>query len=381
MKLLVIHNKYQVLGGEDIAVENEIKFLEKHFEIRTILFSNREKNIVSLISSLIFNRNLKIMKKIKSEIFFNKPDYVYIHNTWFMVPLSLFKFLRSQNIITIIKLHNFRYDCTRSYSVKKHIFNKEFCNACGMKMKKYKYFNKYFNNSYLKSFLIIKFGKKLYKILSFKNIKLFVLTSFHKKHLIQLGFDKNKIYIQENFIEIKEKSINEEKGSYIVYAGRISDEKGVEEVIKSFNFSKLKDFKLKIIGTGPELKKLMNKYSSENLEFYGFLPNSETLDIIYNSAAVVTATKLFEGQPTLLCEASLMGVPSIFPNTGGISEFFPQNYELTFEQFNYNDLIQKLNLIKDTEYTVNIGQKNKEFINQYLNEKRLIQNFTKAIDE
>lgn len=381
MKLLVIHNKYQVLGGEDIAVENEIKFLEKHFEIRTIQFSNQEKNIVSLISSLIFNRNFKIMKKIKEEIFFNKPDYVYIHNTWFMVPLSLFKFLRSKNIVTIIKLHNFRYDCTRSYSAKKHIFNKEFCNACGMKMKKYKYFNKYFNNSYLKSFLIIKFGKKLYKIFSYKNIKLFVLTSFHKQHLIQLGFDKNKIYIHENFIEIKERSINEENGSYIVYAGRISAEKGVEEVIKSFNFSKLKEFKLKIIGTGPELKKLMNKYSSDIIEFYGFLPNSETLDLIYNSAAVVTATKLLEGQPTLLCEASLMGVPSIFPNTGGISDFFPKNYELSFEQFNYNDLIHKLNLINNTEYLLNIGKKNKEFINQYLNENRLIQNFKNSVNE
>ena len=28
-KILVVHNKYQQLGGEDIAVENEIQFLKK----------------------------------------------------------------------------------------------------------------------------------------------------------------------------------------------------------------------------------------------------------------------------------------------------------------------------------------------------------------
>ena len=41
--------------------------------------------------------------------------------------------------------------------------------------------------------------------------------------------------------------------------------------------------------------------------------NLETLNFISTSVAVITATKLYEGQPTLLCEASLLGVPSIFP--------------------------------------------------------------------
>ena len=27
-KILVVHNKYQQLGGEDVAVENEIQFLK-----------------------------------------------------------------------------------------------------------------------------------------------------------------------------------------------------------------------------------------------------------------------------------------------------------------------------------------------------------------
>jgi len=381
MKLLVIHNKYRVLGGEDVAVENEIKFLKKHFDLRTIYFSNQEKNMIALISSLFFNKNLKNMKKIKSEILCFKPDYVYIHNTWFMVPLSLFKFLRSKKIGTILKLHNFRYDCTRTYIAKKHILSNETCNACGMKMEKYRYFNKYFENSYLKSFFIIKYGKKLYKILKYENIKLFVLTGFHKNHLIQLGHDKNKIYIYQNFTEIRKKTNNAKKGNYIVYAGRVSAEKGIKELIYSFKLSNLRDFKLKIIGVGPDLKKLKHKYSSENIEFYGMLSNSETLEIISNSKAVVTATKLFEGQPTLLCEASSMAIPSIFPKTGGIGEFFPENYELSFEQFNYNDLVQKLNLLIDTNYILDIGQKNKEYISQYLNEHRLLQNIKSALNE
>jgi len=32
-RIIVIHNKYRILGGEDIAVENEIIFLKEHFEV------------------------------------------------------------------------------------------------------------------------------------------------------------------------------------------------------------------------------------------------------------------------------------------------------------------------------------------------------------
>ena len=33
-KILIIHNTYRVTGGEDIAVENEIKLLKKSYEVK-----------------------------------------------------------------------------------------------------------------------------------------------------------------------------------------------------------------------------------------------------------------------------------------------------------------------------------------------------------
>ena len=92
-------------------------------------------------------------------------------------------------------------------------------------------------------------------------------------------------------------------------------------MIHAFLNSGMDDYKLKIIGNGPLLKSLLN-IEYENIEFLGEVENQEVLEIIQNSICVITATKLYEGQPTLLCEASSLGVPSIFPNTGGISEFF-----------------------------------------------------------
>ena len=150
-------------------------------------------------------------------------------------------------------------------------------------------------------------------------------------------------------------------------AGRVSEEKGVNSLLATYEEIKNPKYKLLIIGDGPEFNKLEKKFSSENIKFTSQLSNNETLDLIKKAKCVVTATKLYEGQPTLLCEASLNQEPSIFPNTGGIKEFFPSNYKLTYEQFNYDEL-------KSIFYNIN----NEEIENIGLDAKNFyIENFSK----
>ena len=90
-------------------------------------------------------------------------------------------------------------------------------------------------------------------------------------------------------------------------------------------------FTLNIIGKGPDLEFYKEKYLDSRVKFLGQIPNVDVLNIISNSYLVISTTKLYEGQPTLLCEASASGVPSIFPLTGGINEFFPEEYKFSFK--------------------------------------------------
>ena len=48
-KLLVIHNSYRNVGGEDIAVNNELSLLDKHFEIEKLIFSNQIKSPINKV--------------------------------------------------------------------------------------------------------------------------------------------------------------------------------------------------------------------------------------------------------------------------------------------------------------------------------------------
>ena len=50
-KILVVHNRYNILGGEDIAVEKELALLKEFYKVETLYFEN---NITNYLISIIF---------------------------------------------------------------------------------------------------------------------------------------------------------------------------------------------------------------------------------------------------------------------------------------------------------------------------------------
>lgn len=380
-KLLIVHTRYQNRGGEDISVDNEIQTLSNKFEIESIIFENSEKlKLINLIYFL-FNSNFSSLNKLKEKLKTFEPDIVYVHNTWFMGSLGIFKYLKKNNINTILKLHNFRYFCTRSFSIRKHLDKRDFCQCCSISRADNLLFNKYFKESYLKSILVNYYGRKYFKIIQDTFFKLIVLTQFHKNFLLENNIRKDKIFVNPNQLQLSKRKEPSKNEKYIVYAGRVSSEKGVEELIKVFIDSNLGDLKLKIIGQGPKYDELKTKYTSNLVEFIGEVSNKTVLGIIHTSKAVITYTKLFEGQPTLLTEASLLGVPSIFPDTGGVSEFFPKNYKFMFKQFSDEDLKSKLNLLIKSNDLEMIGNQNREYIKKKYSTEKVLENFIRITNE
>ena len=379
-KILLLHNEYKEKGGEDIAVDNEITLLESKYNLRVLKFNNFiEKPYKQFISFLTLSNN-QSNKIIKENIESFSPDIIYIHNTWFKISLGVFKLLNTYKIPVFIKLHNFRYSCTKSFFFKNHIDSNDFCPACGIENKR-RIFNKYFPNSYFKSFAMINYGIKFFKIITSCQFNLIVLTEFHKEYLENLKIPKEIVNVYPNYINVDsayQESKNEEK--YLIYAGRISAEKGVEELIKSFLDAQLPDVQLKIVGDGPFRDDLMKIYKQDNINFLGYQDNKRVLELISSSNGVITCTKLYEGQPTLLCEASLLGVPSIFPKNGGISEFFPDDYEYSYDMNIKNDLTEKLiKFYKNIDRYEEIGNINKNFVRKKLEKNKLISKFENIV--
>lgn len=378
-KLLVIHNKYQIPGGEDSNIHDEISHLMNQYEVKYLEFNNIEKLRIFDLLSLATRTNIFANRLLKKELNTFKPDAVYIHNTWFKANLGLFKILKKRNINTLFKIHNFRYDCSRFFLASNHLRGSKVCNACFFN-KQNRIFNKYYEDSYLKSLLLIFYSKKLFKIIKNYPLKVIVLTNFHKDYLSLLGVSKSKIFTYCNPITLNGDKIDRtKKNKYAVYAGRLTKEKGVESLLDSWVSANIAEFSLKIIGSGNMHSKLISKYKNSNIEFLGELSNEDTLKQIKESSVVITATKMYEGQPRLLCEASSFGVPSIYPSFGGMDEFFPKDYPFSFKQYDYVDLESKiLELSNDRKLNETSNNVYKKISNK-LNQDDLLNQFCEIL--
>lgn len=384
-KILMIHTEYKLKGGEDIAFNNEVQALKNNFIVEVLYFSNKEtENIFKLLIYFLTNNNKDSQKILKKKLIEFKPDIVYVHNTWFKASLGIFKMLKKFNMNFYIKLHNYRFDCGNSFFKNNHLKGKELCFGCGYNKKNNLVFNKYFKDSYLKSLLLIIYSKKYYKIL--KEAKIITLSNFQKQFLINSGFKPSLINTLHNPLSlgIVSESLNKfqlQPKSYIIYAGLISEEKGSRLLIETFN--SLKNFKKKLVlvGEGPLYLELKNKYENKKILFLGKLENKEVISLIQSSYSVVTNTCLYEGQPTLLFEASNLKINSIYPKNGGISEYFPPNNPFSFNVNSSEDLHDKLKLLDDYELVKRQSSKNYSFVEKYFSLESYMKKFEEIINQ
>ena len=118
-RLFFIHNLYKYRGGEDISFENEYEFLSESYNTDNAVFSNQQFNLIDLYNlATLNNKNANRITQNKIKKF--KPGIIYFHNTWYKISLGIFNKLNKSENNLLIKLHNMRYFCTRSFLSSRH---------------------------------------------------------------------------------------------------------------------------------------------------------------------------------------------------------------------------------------------------------------------
>lgn len=156
-------------------------------------------------------------------------------------------------------------------------------------------------------------------------------TVFTKKDLIKNGLSV-PIEVISNGIDLAVLKTRSEKkytlpADYFLYVGRLSIEKSIDVLIKSFYlFAQYNHtIKLVLVGGGPakaELKKLVKQLQlNQRVIFFGEVGNDELVrsNIYANARAFITASKS-ETQCIALLEAAAFGIPLIGVKARGVAE-------------------------------------------------------------
>lgn len=184
----------------------------------------------------------------------------------------------------------------------------------------------------------------------------------------------------------KEKNTAFEK--YILFVGVLYKIKGVEYLIEAFSriAPSFPDFKLKIIGEGPEKENLENMVKdfgmSDRVEFLGKLSLERTKDVMKN-CYLLCLPSLSEGLPRVIMEAMALKKPVVASNVGGMAELVKNNETgFLFEKQNVNDLAGKIAmLLKDNELALELGKKGGVISQNNFSIEKYLQNYQAMINE
>ncbi|MBU2494426.1 MAG: glycosyltransferase [Bacteroidetes bacterium] len=381
MKILQINNNHYKLGGAEVVYLNTIQLLEKYNNL-VISLSRDSKNNLNIASKEYFipdSNNLvnkfysrKAAKLIDIIVQNEKPHIAHIHNIIGGITFSVLSSLKKHNIPIIATIHDFRLMCPV------YVFmngKKEICEQC----KGGKYFNCIINNcapeGISKSILVSIESYIRDYVLPFQNLidRFIFVSSFTKKKFLEVYPEiESKSDVIYNFSD-KPTDRRIIRGNYFLFFGRLSYEKGITTLLKTFNDNPM--LKLKIIGDGP-LKYIVENNKNTNVEYLGYKSGKDLEDLISNSSFVIVPSECYENNPLTIVESYSMSKPVISSLLGGIKEIVVNEVTgFTFkhrESGNLGEVLLKAERISDSKYNL-ISQNAFEFYNNNFTKELYIQ--------
>lgn len=289
-----------------------------------------------------FIQNNEAIKKIGLIVNAEHPQVAHIHNIYHQITPAIIPVLKNGGVKVILTLHDYKLICP-SYSM---LCSGQICNRCEGRYFYHAVHNKCQNRSWLRSVLLSAeaYWHKWAK--SYDGVDLFLAPSkFMAEIIAQYRIDADKIVVLHNGIDSSKFVRSDVDKNYILYFGRISEEKGVETLIKAYKILDTK-MPLKIVGTGPIKEQLHRQYPE--IEFFGYKTGNELVTLVAEASFCVVPSEWYENCSMTVLESMAFGKPVIGARTGGIPEQIDDGRSgFLFEMGNVEDLAEKMRILID----------------------------------
>ena len=324
MKILAIHNFHRKgsASGDDQVFKSETALLESHGnEVIRYTASNDEFDKAGVIGKLKATLGMlwsfKNYKAVKELCEREKPDIVHIHTFFPLLSPSILYAAKRSGCKVVATLHDTRFICPCSTSLR----GTQLCNECGdghyFRMCKYGCFK----GSKLQS-LIVAFIFKYHRIRKsfYKQIDKYICLNENQiKLLTNIGFDKDKIVKKYNFVpdaeaNLKEVRVDSLPERYVVFYGRIGEEKGIRILMKIWDEI---DIPIVVMGGGPledEFKQWAE--TKKNVYYLGYTEHNKCLSIVKGAEFVVFPSIWYEGCSMVEIETESLGKGLIATDLG-----------------------------------------------------------------
>ena len=324
MKILIVHNSYQESGGEDVVFEQESRLLARNgHQVVTYERSNHELEAYSNLQRVGMLKQIISAKDsnddIRDILRTERPQLVHVHNTFMMISPSVYAVCQEAGVPVLQTLHNYRLLCPAAIlyrdghvceECREHGLLRSVCHGC--------YRDSRVATAAIALMLQVHRAQRTWH----DSVNGYVaLTEFAKQKFVESGLPADKIHVKPNFVD-PDPGERSAAGNYAMFAGRLSEGKGVSTLLAAWDRLP-SPIPLLVIGDGPLRAALEANVKQKNMgqvTFRGRLDVSETRAAMKRAAFLIVPSVWYETFSLNIAEAFACGTPVICSKLGAMQE-------------------------------------------------------------
>jgi glycosyltransferase involved in cell wall biosynthesis len=313
MRVLLVHNRYRSLGGEERAVYDIHDLLARRGHTVELLEHSsadlsRARAATSLLTGgLAADEVAAATRRLRA-------DVVHVHNVHPLFGWRALAAAQAAGARTVLHVHNFRLFCAIAVAYR----DGAVCHRCrgrntfpGLRLR--------CRGSYGEAAVYAAALNRQQPRLFRHAERYIVLSRAHGAELRALGLPDGKAVTLPNFIPARRFAARSAagEGTHALVAGRLVEEKGYDTAIAAARSARVP---LVVAGQGPDEPRLRRLAAGAEVRFAGLLSPQALAEARRRAAVVLVPSRCEEACPYAVLDALADGVPVLGSSLGGIPE-------------------------------------------------------------
>jgi glycosyltransferase involved in cell wall biosynthesis len=316
--ILLLHNRYRVPGGEERAVDDLTWLIREHLREDVEVFERDSGALSQRAAAEGLLRGGLAPEEVGEAVRRTGARVVHAHNLNPALGWRALAAAREAGARVVLHLHNYRLvcavgtcftrggDCTRCHG--HNTLPGVALNCRGGSVAE--------SGAYAASLALYQ------DRIAAHADRFLVPSAFALQRLRVLGApvdDRAQVMwsVQREFADASRAA----SGRHVLYAGRLSEEKGVADAIVGCREAGLP---LVVAGDGPQAAKLRELAAGADVRFTGRVSPAELAELRRDAAVAVVPSRYAEILPLAALEAMAAGIPVVAARSGGLAELVPE---------------------------------------------------------
>jgi glycosyltransferase involved in cell wall biosynthesis len=360
MVILMVHNRYRQPGGEDESTLGEVELLRFHGH-EVVEYTEHNDRISGMSGLRVAGRTLwssETYGRVRELIRRTRPQVMHVQNFFPLISPSVYYAARAERVPVVQTLRNYRLICPGSLLLR----DGKVCEKCvGKRLPYPSVLHGCYRGSRAATAVVAGMVSAHHALGTWTDaVDVYIaLTEFSRRKFIAGGLPADRIVVKPNSV-YPDPGVVEADRAYHLYAGRLSEEKGLMTLLQAW--TSLRGVPLKVAGDGPlapdAARFIKDNDLAGSVELLGRVGRAELLELLRGAISVVIPSICYETFGRSVVEAFACGTPVAASRIGALEENVEHEVNgLLFEPGNAADLARSIAALgEDSARLARMGQ-------------------------